>query len=88
MTGRRPLTVADLLLADVLRAHGDRSASEAYVRRLTARPACIRGQADQIARFEAADKNRPKAIGETAGGCATAPMERRPSGDVPVGLPG
>ncbi|MFC3068629.1 glutathione S-transferase family protein [Phenylobacterium soli] len=56
-------TVADLLMADVLRvpdvrAFGDRPASEAYVARLTARPAFLKAQADQIALFAAADQAR------------------------------
>lgn len=56
-------TVADLLLADVLRvplirAFGDRPASEAYVARVTDRPAFRKARADQIAHFEAADKGR------------------------------
>jgi len=53
-------TVADLLMADVLRvpalrAHGERPATEAYIARLTARPAFRKAHADQIARFAAAD---------------------------------
>lgn len=56
-------TVADLLMADVLRipkvrAHGDRPATEAYVERLVARPAFRKAHADQIAHFAAADKMR------------------------------
>ena len=56
-------TVADLIMADVLRvsklrAHGDRPATEAYVKRLTARPAFCKAYADQIAHFAAADKER------------------------------
>ena len=56
-------TVADLLMADVLRvpkvrAFGDRPASEAYVARVTDRPAFRKAQADQIALFEAADAAR------------------------------
>lgn len=56
-------TVADLLMADVLRVkllreHGDRPASEAYVQRLTARPAFGKAHADQLAHFAAADKER------------------------------
>jgi len=56
-------TVADLLMADVLRvarlrAFGDRPASEAYVARVTARPAFRKAVADQIALFEAADAQR------------------------------
>ena len=56
-------TVADLLMADVLRvpdvrAFGSRPASEAYVTRVTARPAFKKAQADQIRLFEAADEKR------------------------------
>lgn len=56
-------TVADLLMADVLRvpqvrAFGDRPASEAYVARVTERPAFRKARADQIALFEAADAKR------------------------------
>jgi glutathione S-transferase len=53
-------TVADLLMADVLRvpqvrAFGDRPATEAYVNRATQRPAFRKARADQLALFEAAD---------------------------------
>jgi glutathione S-transferase len=53
-------TVADLLMADVLRvglvrAHGDRPATEAYIKRITARPAFLKAHADQMAHFAAAD---------------------------------
>jgi glutathione S-transferase len=56
-------TVADLMMADVLRvakvrAHGDRPASEAYVARVTSRPAFRKAHADQIAHFAAADPDR------------------------------
>ncbi|MGE0408613.1 MAG: glutathione S-transferase family protein [Amphiplicatus sp.] len=56
-------TVADLIMADVLRvsdvrAHGDRPATEAYVERLTARLAFRKAHADQIAHFSAADERR------------------------------
>ncbi|MFL6844325.1 MAG: glutathione S-transferase family protein [Allosphingosinicella sp.] len=56
-------TVADLLMADVLRvpdvrARGDRPASEAYVERLVARPAFRKAHADQLAHFAAADRSR------------------------------
>lgn len=62
-------TVADLLMADVLRvglvrAYGDRPATEAYVKRVTDRPAFRKAHADQMAHFAAADKRRsalPKA---------------------------
>lgn len=56
-------TVADLLMADVLRipkvrAFGDRPATEAYVARVTDRPAFKKAHADQLAHFAAADKRR------------------------------
>ncbi|WP_293794858.1 glutathione S-transferase family protein [uncultured Bosea sp.] len=56
-------TVADLLMADVLRvekvrAFGDRPASEAYILRATDRPAFRKAQADQAALFKAADMKR------------------------------
>jgi glutathione S-transferase len=56
-------TVADLLMADVLRvpdvrAFGDRPATEAFVKRVTERPAFKRARADQIGHFEAADRKR------------------------------
>ena len=56
-------TVADLVMADVLRvpavrAFGERPASEAYVTRATDRPAFKKAQADQIRLFEAADAQR------------------------------
>ena len=56
-------TVADLLMADVLRVpgvreFGDRPATAAYVDRITARPAFAKAHAEQIAQFEAADAAR------------------------------
>jgi glutathione S-transferase len=59
-------TVADLLMADVLRvskvrSYGDRPASEAYVARVTARPAFKKARADQLAHFAGADASRPAA---------------------------
>lgn len=56
-------TVADLLMADVLRvpkvrSFGDRPATEAYVARATDRPAFKKARADQIALFAAADARR------------------------------
>ena len=56
-------TVADLLMADVLRVSdvrrfGDRPATEAYVTRVTDRPAFRKAKADQIALFAAADGKR------------------------------
>ena len=58
-------TVADLIMADVLRvkkvrAHGDRPATEAYIERLIGRPAFRKALADQIAHFAAADATRSK----------------------------
>lgn len=54
-------TVADLLMADVLRvakvrAFGDRPATESYVARVTDRPSFKKAHADQIAHFAAADR--------------------------------
>lgn len=59
-------TVADLLMADVLRvsairAFGDRPAAEAYVSRVTARPAFLKARADQMAHFAKADDERQTA---------------------------
>ena len=59
-------TVADLLMADVLRVpkvrdFGDRPASEAYVVRLTDRPAFLKAHAAQIAHFETGDATRAAA---------------------------
>jgi glutathione S-transferase len=59
-------TVADLLMADVLRvsdvrSFGDRPATEAYVARVTGRTAFKKAQADQIGHFEAADQKREEA---------------------------
>ncbi len=56
-------TVADLLMADVLRipdvrGFGDRPASEAYVQRVTGRTAFQKARADQIDHFTAAERNR------------------------------
>jgi len=56
-------TVADLLMADVLRipkvrAYGDRPVTEAYVARMTDRPAFRKAHADQLAHFAAADASR------------------------------
>lgn len=58
-------TVADLLMADVLRvekirALGDRPAAEAYIQRVTHRPAFRKAYAAQMAHFEAADAARNK----------------------------
>lgn len=64
-------TVADLLMADVLRvpkvrAFGERPASEAYVARVTDRPAFRKAQADQVRHFEAADEKRQGRADATA----------------------
>jgi glutathione S-transferase len=58
-------TVADLIMADVLRvsklrAHGDRPATEAYIKRVTARPAFQKAHADQMQHFANVDKERPQ----------------------------
>ena len=60
-TGR--FTAADILMADVLRLpwvrkFGNYPATDAYVARLTGRPAFIKAEAGQIAQFEAADRLR------------------------------
>lgn len=59
-------TVADLMMADALRvptvrAFGNRPATEAYITRITTRPAFQKAKADQIAHFEAADRKRSEA---------------------------
>lgn len=56
-------TVADLLMADVLRvsevrSFGNRPATEAYVTRVTDRPSFKKARADQMALFRAADEKR------------------------------
>ncbi len=58
-------TVADLLMVDVLRvplvrAFGNRPATEAYVARITGRPAFQKAHADQMAHFKLADERRAK----------------------------
>ncbi len=58
-------TVADLIMADVLRVPlvrqlGKRPATEAYVSRMLERPAFLKAYADQMAHFELADKVRQK----------------------------
>ena len=52
------LVVADVLRVDLVRKHGDRPASEAYVARVTGRPAFRKAHADQLAHFEKADETR------------------------------
>jgi glutathione S-transferase len=61
-------TVADLLMADVLRVpelrkFNTRPATEAFVNRMTDRPAFKKAKAEQIAQFESADAARKK-VGE------------------------
>ena len=56
-------TVADLLMADVLRlpdvsALGDRPATGAYVARITGRPAFEAARTEQLAQYAAADRSR------------------------------
>jgi glutathione S-transferase len=56
-------TVADLLMADVLRvprirSFGDRPATEVYVTRITDRPSFKKAYADQLAHFAAADERK------------------------------
>lgn len=56
-------TVADLLMADVLRVstlrtHGERPATETYVSRATERPAFRKAYADQMEHFAAGDRAR------------------------------
>jgi glutathione S-transferase len=62
-------TVADLLMADVLRvskvrSFGDRPATEAYVARVTDRPSFEKARGDQIDHFESADEKRAKEASE------------------------
>ena len=52
------LVIADVLRVDLVRKHGNRPASEAYVARITDRPAFRTAYADQIAHFEKADETR------------------------------
>jgi glutathione S-transferase len=58
-------TVADLLMADVLRVpevreFGSRPATEAYVARVTSRPGFKKAFAEQVAQFELADEKRKR----------------------------
>jgi glutathione S-transferase len=50
--------MADVLRIPKVRARGNRPATEAYIRRLVARPAIEKVHADQLAHFAAADKAR------------------------------
>lgn len=58
-------TIADLLMADVLRvpkvrSFGHRPATESYVARITGRPAFEKAYGDQLAHFAAADAERSR----------------------------
>jgi glutathione S-transferase len=53
--------MADVLRIGKVRAFGDRPASEAYVARVTERPAFKKAHADQLAHFAAADARRAAA---------------------------
>ena len=60
-------TLADLVIADVLRVKlvrdfSKRPASDAYIDRVTSRPAFQKALADQCAHFEAADNSRDVAV--------------------------
>lgn len=52
------LVIADVLRVDLIRKHGHRPASEAYVARITDRPAFRQAHSDQIAHFAKADDTR------------------------------
>lgn len=58
-------TAADLLMTDVprislVRAYGERPATEAYIKRVIDRPPFRKAHADQMAHFASADKTRAK----------------------------
>ncbi len=53
--------MADVLRVQKIRSFGNRPATEAYVARITARPAFRKAHADQMAHFEAADAARRRA---------------------------
>jgi glutathione S-transferase len=50
--------MADVLRVPKVRAFGDRPATEAYIARVTDRPAFKQAHADQLAHFAAGDKSR------------------------------
>jgi glutathione S-transferase len=50
--------MADVLRVPDVRAFGERPATEAFVARVTERPAFQKARADQVAHFEAADGAR------------------------------
>lgn len=52
------LVIADVLRVDLVRKHGKRPASEAYITRVTDRPAFRKARADQLTHFEKADETR------------------------------
>ena len=50
--------MADVLRVADVRAFGKRPATEAYITRITTRPAFQKAHADQLAHFKAADAKR------------------------------
>jgi glutathione S-transferase len=50
--------MADVLRVQKVRTFGNRPATEAFVARITARPAFRKAYADQMAHFAAADRSR------------------------------
>ena len=50
--------MADVLRVSLVRAHAERPATEAYIKRMTGRPAFRKAHADQMAHFAAADETR------------------------------
>jgi glutathione S-transferase len=52
--------MADVLRVGLVRTFGERPATEAYIKRITDRPAFRKAHADQMAHFEAADRAPPK----------------------------
>lgn len=52
------LVIADVLRVDLIRKHGDRPSSEAYIARITDRPAFRKAYADHMTHFEKANEIR------------------------------
>ena len=52
--------MADVLRVSEVRAFGDRPATEAYIARVTSRPAFRKAKADQLSHFKAADEKRAR----------------------------
>ena len=76
-------TVADLAMADVLRVRkvrslGNRPATEAYVSRITDRPAFKKAYSDQMAHFSASEAEGARSPGATAQAGPTAFLELGP----------